>query len=144
MLAPTYFAGYSEESCAVFSGKWCPNDVDCSVLQTCVNTEVALAQEENRTAYLNYLLSSPTIDDTATDREMCISAREYFGFDGDLPDSIDYEICEEIERLRDTTDFTDLDEFTSRGQSMEPSKKTCSDLPNVSVAYQHSTSLHWH
>lgn len=101
----------------MFSGTWCPNSVDCSVLQACVNTEIALARNENRTAYLNYMLSAPEIDATATDRDMCINAREYFGFDGDLPDSIDYEICEEIERLRDTIDFTDLDEFTSRGSS---------------------------
>jgi hypothetical protein len=49
-----------------------------------------------------------------------VEAREYFGFDGELPDSEDNRICYELERLRETKHFTDLDKFANYGGGPGP------------------------
>lgn len=53
--------------------------------------------------------TAPDLDGHETDREICQDAKAYYGFDPDEPDQ-DL-ICEEILRLKDTTDFKKLDEF---------------------------------
>jgi hypothetical protein len=64
-------------------------------------------------AFQQYLNASSPIDDV-TDRGQCQKAKEYFGFDADDPDET--KICEEIERLRCTSDFAALDEFAESTQ----------------------------
>jgi hypothetical protein len=111
-LAPSYFAGFSEQACNAYSGTFCNNPVNCVRLQECVTKEKEFAQTHNRTAFGRYLNASPKIEDS-TDNIQCMEAREYFGFNGELPDSKDNRICYELERLRETKHFTDLDEFAN-------------------------------
>jgi hypothetical protein len=82
-------------------------------LMDCVAAAKVVAVDNGNTAFQQYLNASSPITDP-TEREQCQTAKEYFGFDGDDPDET--KICEEIERLRCTSDFAALDEFAASSQ----------------------------
>mmetsp|Transcript_84099 Transcript_84099/g.126082 ORF Transcript_84099/g.126082 Transcript_84099/m.126082 type:complete len:1454 (+) Transcript_84099:272-4633(+) len=117
-LAP-YFSGMSEESCDVYGGTWCPQPTDCSILQTCIANFLMTAQSESRLqAFAMYLSAAPRITDP-TNSDQCGETREYFGFDPDFIN--DVQICDDIEQLRFSRDFTFLEEFLGEGEgSMTP------------------------
>ncbi|CAB9518485.1 expressed unknown protein [Seminavis robusta] len=113
-------AGFSSSACDAWSGTWCPYPRDCSELKTCITGEIAWAKRSNKHAYLGYLKTAPTIEDT-NDNDICGDAREYFGFTRDYP--LDDEICEDIQFLRNNRNFQNLDEnygSSSSGPAGEP------------------------
>lgn len=121
-----WFAGISEEACDVYGGTWCPSPTDCSVLQTCIADLSEDAKTKNA-AYAMYLESAPAIENSA-DYEQCGAAREYFGFDPDFINDI--QICDDIEQLRFSRDFTFLEAFFGQGTELTPEAPTL-DAPEA-------------
>jgi hypothetical protein len=58
-----------------------------------------------------YLASAPKLEDTDSFYE-CGRQREYSGFDEDYPD--DQDICDEIDRLKNTPDIEDFEGYLCR------------------------------
>jgi hypothetical protein len=75
-----------------------------------VDAELADARSRGDLLFEQYLESSPTLDDTASFFQ-CGRQREYFGFDEDTPD--DQDICDELDRLKDTPDFHDFERYAN-------------------------------
>ncbi|CAB9511352.1 expressed unknown protein [Seminavis robusta] len=107
-------AGFSQESCSAYSGKFCAYHRDCSTLKTCVAEEVKWATGKKKQAYLAYVSEAPELEDTG-DADQCGQVRVYFGFEEDFPD--DEEICEDVQFLREKTEFNNLDSFLGSGSS---------------------------
>jgi hypothetical protein len=110
-----WFSHLNGNACKVYDGVWCRNPRNCDDLVACTrsrefgnntldgNTTVS-------TAFEFYIKASPEPRDP-TNANQCGRLREYFGFDFDYPD--DTVICEEVDRLESSQDFTDLDGLSS-------------------------------
>ncbi|CAB9496637.1 expressed unknown protein [Seminavis robusta] len=103
-------AGFSEETCKLYSGTWCPHPTDCSTLTSCVSDEIAWAKKNGRKTYKGYLEAAPKLNDN-TDVKQCGDLKEYFGFESTYPDQI--EICEDVFFLRYSNDFGQIDSLGS-------------------------------
>ena len=106
-----YFAGLSEAACHSQGGTYCYNSADCSDLRDCLADLKSQPQPEGFLAYLN---KAPAIDDTSS-HEQCGRVRNYFGFDEMFVHDI--AVCEDVEQLKYTKDFTFMDEFFNQGDA---------------------------
>jgi hypothetical protein len=106
-----WFSHLNADVCKVYDGVWCRNPRDCSDLVSCTQSR----SFENNTldntttvpsAFELYIMASPEIKNPQNANQ-CGNLREYLGFDFDYPD--DRVICEEVERLSCSQDFSDLD-----------------------------------
>jgi hypothetical protein len=82
------------------------------VLLDCINVQKAWAESENRPAFAVYLGDAPEIEDP-TDPNQCSRTREYFGFHPLMVN--DRQVCNDMEQLRFSRDFSFLDEFYGMG-----------------------------
>ena len=75
-----------------------------------------------------YLETAPVIDDP-TDYDQCGSTREFFGFDAGFIN--DQQICDDVEQLRFSRDFSFLETFTGQGTDVtleEPNLESPEDI----------------
>ena len=80
----------------------------------CINAQKAWAESENRPAFAVYLGDAPEIKD-ATNPNQCSGARQYFGVHPLMVN--DRQVCDDMEQLRFTRDFSFLDEFYGMGEN---------------------------
>ncbi|CAB9517957.1 expressed unknown protein [Seminavis robusta] len=110
-----YLAGINAEACDANGGTWCPAPkANCARLKKCIQKYIQDAEDEGKPAFKTYLESAPKIEDS-TEQEQCGKARRYFGFDALFVN--DNQICEDIEQLKFTRNFDDLNEFFGSGSS---------------------------
>lgn len=98
----------------MYGGTYCFDPTNCTILKECVAQYIIDAESENRTAYLRYLKSAPNIT-SPSDSFSCGRAREYFGFEANFPN--DGIICDNVDELKGTDDFSILEEFAESGSN---------------------------
>ena len=101
-----YFGGLDEASCKAQGGKFCRFEDECTELHECIDEYTFEAQEEELHAFENYLNGAQNMTE-------CGKIRSYFGFDEFFIH--DESICENIEQLKYSKDFTFLNEFFGQG-----------------------------
>ncbi|CAB9507969.1 expressed unknown protein [Seminavis robusta] len=101
-------SGFSEESCKVYSGTWCPRPTDCSRLTQCIADEEAWAKDNGRITFGSFMKDAPNVTDT-TSVQQCGNVKRYLGYDQMYPDMD--EICEDLSYLRYKEEFEELDEI---------------------------------
>ncbi|CAB9523816.1 expressed unknown protein [Seminavis robusta] len=139
-LAPT-MAGFNKQTCAMWSGTYCPEPRTCLPLLDCMASEISWGEQKGKKAYADYIRNAPEVKDP-TDFKECGAYREYFGFDGEYPK--DSEICEDVQFLRNNKDFDDLDAFaatthesatiTPQAETINPQGATAAPFSNAPVS----------
>ncbi|CAB9523634.1 expressed unknown protein [Seminavis robusta] len=124
-----YLAGINAEACDANGGTWCPAPkANCARLQTCIQKYIQDAESEGKPAFKTYLANAPKIEDP-TKQKQCGKTRRYFGFDALFIN--DNQICEDIEQLKFTRNFDDLNEFFGSGSGVSKQKSQQEDSSGI-------------